>query len=155
MKRPPRGPKDRLFSFQSVGYAVFQGVSVLAVCLGVFLLSRQSHTPEAARALTFGSLVAAVVVVILANRSSSRTILGGLRVPNPVLWWVVGGAIALLPLVLLVPFAQRLFHFAPIGVSDLAYSVAAGLACAIWFDLVTLGKGRVRTRLAQGNATTA
>lgn len=154
MQRPPRGPKERLFSLDNVWFAVLQGLSVLAVCLGVFYLSRQSHTPEAARALTFASLVAAVAVVILANRSVSRTILAGLGVPNPALWWVLGGTIAFLPLVLLVPFAQRLFHFAPIGVVELAYSITAGLACAFWFDLLTLGKGWVRTRLARAATTT-
>jgi Ca2+-transporting ATPase len=154
MKRPPRGPKDRLFSLGIVGPAVMQGLSVLAVCLGVFLFSRQSHTPEAARALTFGTLVAAVVVVLLANRSSTRTIVGGLHAANIALWCVFGGAVLLLPLVLLLPFAQRIFHFAPIHVGDLVLSIVAGLACTLWFDLLKLSRRWAQAHLAGGNSTT-
>jgi Ca2+-transporting ATPase len=140
MKRPPRGPKDRLFSLGTVGLAVLQGLTVLAVCLGVFLVSHRSHPPEAARALTFAALVAAFVVVLLANRSSTRTIIGGLRSPNIALWCVLGGTVVLLPLVLLLPFAQRIFHFAPIRAGELVFSIVAGLACVLWFDLLKLGK---------------
>ena len=148
MKRPPRGPTSRLFSLDTVGLAVLQGLSVLAVCVGVFLLARRGQTPEAARALTFSTLVAAILVVLLANRSSSRTILGGLRVPNIALWCVLGGAVALLPIVLLVPMAQRIFHFAPIHVLNLVLSITAGFACTLWFDLFKLSKRWSNTPVA-------
>jgi Ca2+-transporting ATPase len=154
MKRPPRDRKDRLFSLGTTGLAVLQGMSVLAVCLAVFLLARQSHTPEAARALTFATLVSAFVVVLLANRSSTRTIVGGLRSRNIALWCVLAGTVTLLPAVLLIPFAQHMFRFAPIHVRDLVLSIAAGLACALWFDLLKLGRGWAKPRLAPATLTT-
>lgn len=150
MKRPPRGSLDRLLSLNTMGLAVLQGLVVLAVCIGVFLLSHQRHTAEAARALTFATLVVAFVVVLLANRSSTRTIVGGLRSPNIALWCVLAGTIALLPLVLLLPFAQKIFHFAPIHTGDLVLSIVAGLACAVWFDLLKLGKRWLGPHLAKG-----
>ena len=76
------------------------GLSVLAVCLGVFLLARTSHTPDAARALTFATLVVAFLVIILVNRSWTRTALAMLRVPNAALRWVVLGTCSLLAVVL-------------------------------------------------------
>jgi len=152
MKRPPRGPRDRLFSLNTVGMAVLQGLIVLAVCVGVFLLSHQGHTPEAARALTFATLVAAFVVVLLANRSSTGTIIANLRSHNIALWCVLGGTVTLLPLVLLLPFAQRIFHFAPIHAGDLVLSIVAGLACVLCFDLLKLGKRWRQPRLARGAA---
>src|ERR1019366_9513409 len=45
MKRPPSSQKDRLFSLHTVGLAVLQGLSVLAVCVGVFLFSHRNHAP--------------------------------------------------------------------------------------------------------------
>ena len=36
MKRPPRNPKERLFSLRSVGLSLLQGASVLAILLAVF-----------------------------------------------------------------------------------------------------------------------
>jgi Ca2+-transporting ATPase len=140
MKRPPSSQKDRLFSLHTVGLAVLQGLSVLAVCVGVFLFSHRNHAPEAARALTFVTLVTAFLVVLLANRSSVLTIVEGLRVRNTALWFVLGGTVGILTLVLLSSFGQRIFHFAPLHVGDLLLSVGAGLACTLWFEAFKLGK---------------
>jgi Ca2+-transporting ATPase len=144
MQRPPRNANERLFSLATVGLAVLQGLSVLAACLGVFLFSRSSQQPDAARALTFLTLVVSLVIIILANRSWTRGIVSMLRVPNTALWWVVGGATAFLALVLLVPVAQGLFHFAPVRVGDMALSFGAGLVCILWFELLKLLKWRRR-----------
>jgi len=138
MRRPPRDPAERLFAPSAIGLAVLQGLSALAVCLGVFLLARQSHSADAARALTFTTLVVAFIVIILANRSWAHTIIGSLRMPNRALWWVLGGAIAFLALILLVPVARGLFHFAPLHRTDLALSVGAGLVCVAWFEAFKL-----------------
>ena len=102
--------------------------------------------PDAARALTFASLVVAFIVIILANRSSEHTIVGGLALRNAALWWVVGGTTTALGLVLLLPPAQRLFHFAPVQAGDLTLSLGAGLLSVAWFDLLKLGRRWARAR---------
>ena len=152
MKRPPRAPTDRLFSLDTVGLAVLQGLSMLAVSVGVFLFAKRSHLPEAARALTFTTLVIAVLAVLLANRSSIGTIVGGLRKPNIALWFVLGGAATFLPLVLLLPFARGLFRFGPLHTVDLVLAIAAGLACALWFDLLKLSKRWAKAHLVARNS---
>ena len=141
MRRPPRSPQERLFSLATIGLAVLQGFSVLAVCLGVFLLSRTHHQPDVARALTFATLVVSFLSIILTNRSWTRTTVDMLRVPNTALGWVVGGTAAFLALALFVPFVQRLFHFAPLHRGDLAMSLAAGAVCVLWFEMLKLAKG--------------
>ncbi|MEO8373013.1 MAG: cation-translocating P-type ATPase, partial [Candidatus Solibacter sp.] len=142
MQRPPRNAGERLFSLATVGWAVLQGLSVLAACLGVFFFSRTSQQPDAARALTFLTLVVAVLVIILANRSWTRSIVSMMRVPNAALWWVVGGATTFLALVLFVPMAQRLFHFVPLSAGNIALSAGAGVVCMMWFELLKLSKWR-------------
>jgi len=72
--------------------------------------------------------------------------------PNIALWCVLGGTVTLLPLVLLLPFAQRIFHFAPIHARDLALCIVAGLACVLWFDLLKLGKRWLQPHLVRGAA---
>ena len=144
MHRPPRRPSERLFSMRTVGFAVMQGLSVLTVCLGVFLLARTSHSAEAARALMFATLVVAFVVIILVNRSWTRSAFAMLRVPNPALPWVVLGACAFLAVVLWVPVVQRLFHFAPLHAGDLLLSLGAGSTCVLWFELMKLAKLKTR-----------
>jgi len=132
MKRPPRKPDERLFSRRTIRLAVLQGLSILGACIGVFALARTGHSADAARALTFSTLVVASIVVILVNRSWTRSLVAMLRVPNTALRWVVGGTAVLLAVVLFVPFARGLFHFAPLDLNDLLLSLAAGLTCVLW-----------------------
>lgn len=138
MRRPPRRPADRLFSLRTIGLAILQGLSVLGACVAVFIASTATHSPDAARALAFTTLVVAFLVIILASRSLDRTVVGSLGNPNPALWWVLSGTSGFLALVLSLPVTQRLFHFAPLHRGDLVLSVVAGLACLVWFDLLKL-----------------
>src|SRR6185312_4740641 len=59
MRRPPRDRAQRLFSRRNVGMAVLQGSTVLAVCLLIVRLALPGHASEAARALSFSTLVVA------------------------------------------------------------------------------------------------
>ncbi len=145
MRRPPRRPDERLFSRRTIGLSLMQGFSVLAVCLGVFLFARSDHSADAARALTFTSLVVAFVVIILVNRSWTRSALSMLRVPNAALRWVVLGAFAFLAAILAIPFAQKIFHFAPLHSVDAVLSLGAGLVCVLWFELVKFANRRRRS----------
>ena len=146
MQRPPRSPDERLFSARTIGISVLQGLSALAACLGVYLLARSDHTPEAARALTFATLVVAFLVIILVNRSWTRSAFAMLRVPNSALRWVLFGATILLTTVLLVPFTQRLFHFAPLHARDLLLSLGTGFVCVLWFEVLKLAQRSVQSR---------
>ena len=140
MQRPPRSAGERLFSLSTVGLAVLQGISVLAACVGVFLYSRASQQPDAARALAFLTLVVSLLMIILANRSWTRATISMMRVPNTALWWVVGGTAVFLSLVLLLPVVQSLFHFASIRGVDAALGIGAGVACLMWFELLKVSR---------------
>jgi Ca2+-transporting ATPase len=140
MQRPPRNPEERLFSSKTIGLALLQGLSVLAVCLGVFLSARADHSADAARALTFATLVTSFVVIILINRSWTRSAWSMMRVPNAAFRWVILGTSAFLALILATPFTQKLFHFAPLHGGDLALSLGAGVLCVLWFEVVKFFK---------------
>jgi Ca2+-transporting ATPase len=142
MQRPPRNPHERLFSWRSIGFSVLQGLSVLVACMAIFLLDRVGHAPDVARGLTFATLVLAFLVIILVNRSWSRSLVAMLRVRNTALLWVAGSTVALLAVVLFVPFARKLFHFGPLPPADLALSAAAGLPCVLWFEVVKARRRR-------------
>jgi Ca2+-transporting ATPase len=142
MHRPPRRSDERLFSMRTIGVALLQGFSVLVACLGVFLLARPSHSAEAARALTFATLVPAFVVIILVNRSWTRSALAMLRVPNAALRWVLIGTCAFLAMALSIPFAQGVFHFDPLHTPDLLISLGVGMVCVLWFEFVKLATRR-------------
>lgn len=135
MKRPPRDPKDPLFNRRTVVISVFQGMSILAVVFAVYgtALARGQGELDA-RALGFTTLIIANLGLILTNRSWSHTIIAMLRIPNRALWWVVGGAAAVLALVLYVPVLNQLFSFDALHLDDVVLSLVAGIASILAFE---------------------
>jgi Ca2+-transporting ATPase len=116
---------------------VLQGIGVLATVLVVFLVAGYLQQDErTTRALTFSTLVIANLGLILANRSHSRLILTTLRTRNAALWWVVGGTILLLSLVLYTPVMRDLFDFAPLSPLELGICLAAGISSLLWFEVL-------------------
>jgi len=146
MKRKPRSPSQPLFSMSLIGPAVFQGLGVLVILLGVFLVSLYRGQGELdARVLTFTTLIFANLGLILVNRSWSQSVIKGLKTPNRALWWVVSGALAVLGLVLYVPSARTVFRFSFLHGIDIAICLAAGIVSIAWFEAWK----RLRLRPAQ------
>ncbi|MEN6335477.1 MAG: cation-translocating P-type ATPase [Phycisphaerales bacterium] len=151
MTRPPRDPRERLFGWKSIWISLLQGVSVLAIVLGVFLIAQYlGHSENNARGLAFAALVVANLAVILTNRSWTRTILATLREPNTALWWVMTGALVFLGLTLYMPFLRDLFHFAPLHGRDLVICLLAGGLSILWFEILKVVR---RSRTSGGPAT--
>ncbi|MBE3096712.1 MAG: cation-translocating P-type ATPase [Planctomycetes bacterium] len=141
MRRPPRDSRERLFGFHAIGVSLLQGVSVLAVVLGIFLVSRfYGESQDMARALAFTTLVVANLGLILTNRSWSRTIPSTMKMSNKALWWVLGGATAFMAAALYVPLLRGLFHFTALNAENLALCLAAGAASVLWFEGVKVFK---------------
>ncbi|MDD5677614.1 MAG: cation-translocating P-type ATPase [Kiritimatiellae bacterium] len=140
MRRPPRNSKNRLFSRGSLLLSLFQGASVLAAIIVLLAVSARLGLADenSRRTLAFIALVVANLGLILTNRSWNRTTFSMFREPNRALWWVVGGAIAAMTLLLNVPFLRELFHFAPLHLMDILISIAAGIASILWFELLKL-----------------
>ena len=145
MNRPPRDPRQPLFDRRTLLLSLLQGASVLLIALVVLVIAHLRGESETnARALTFTTFIIANLALILANRSWTRVIVATLRSPNPALWWVIGGALAGLALVLYVPFARDLFRFSTLHAIDLAICSIAGLFSVLWFEaLKILSHGRV------------
>ena len=136
MRRRPRAPGERLFSGRTVTVAILQGLGVLLVCLLSFELNHTAHGTDAARALVFASLVVSFIVIILINRSWTRSTLAMLVEPNAAVWWVSGGTCLFLGLVLWLPALRHLFQFAAVNGLDLALSLLVAIACLSWFDVL-------------------
>jgi len=142
MRRPPRNPVGPLFGGRIVALSLLQGVIVLLITLAVYGIALYHGQGEReARALTFTTLVIANLGLIFTNRSWSRTIPETLRAPNPALWWVVGGALVFLGLVLDLPFLRDRFDFGSLDPIDLAIGLAAGASSILWFEGLKLFNG--------------
>jgi Ca2+-transporting ATPase len=127
-----------------VGLGMLQGMSVLFVVPVVFAIATARHQNEGTvRALTFATLIVSNLALIWTNRSWTRTILETLQFRNLALWWVTGGALVFLGLVLYLPPLQKLFRFAPLGGLDSAIALIAAITSVLWFELL---KHRNRSR---------
>jgi Ca2+-transporting ATPase len=143
MRRPPRDPRDRLFSRRTLALSFFQGLGVLVILVAIYGIALRRGQGEAeARALAFTTLIIANLCLILTNRSWSRTVLATARSRNPALWWVVGGALVFLGLVLYVPFLRGLFLFARLHWDDLALCLSAGVVSVLWFEVFKIVWGK-------------
>ena len=142
MDRPPRDPKSKIFDRRTIVSGVLQGVWLLVITLGAFLISiyrGQSETD--ARAISFTTLILGNIALIWSNRSHTRTIPELLRSPNLALWGVTAGAMGLLALALYIPWFQTLFQFSTLHVADIAVCILLALLSITWFEVSKL-RGR-------------
>ena len=128
MQRPPRKLTAPLFGREMILSGLIQGLGILAVIAGVYAYLLSNGFGEGvARMVAFGSLVIGNLGLIFANRYTTRSILETLKIPNTALWWVTGGAIAFLVLVLEVPFLRDLFKFAELKSWEVILIAVTGL----------------------------
>jgi Ca2+-transporting ATPase len=136
MRRPPRPPKEALFGKHIFIISLLQGSLLLLMSLIVMGYAlNHGASAEAARAMTFTTLVTGNLGLILVNRSWRHAIIHTLSIRNPALWWVIIGAFVFLLLALILPILREIFHFAPITSQEFAMCLLAGLASVMWFEL--------------------
>jgi P-type Ca2+ transporter type 2C len=136
MQRPPRASSARLFDFKVLKHGLLQGALLLVVVLAIFgfTLYRGMGANEA-RALTFTTLVLASIGLIFTNRSWSKPAIATLQSPNPALWWVSSGALAILALVIFLPVLNKLFSFSKLHGDDVAICVLISIATFVLFEV--------------------
>jgi len=135
MQRPPRDARKPVFSRRLIGMSLLQGTGVMIAVLVMYGLALHWGQGDAeARAFAFTSLILANLGLILSNRSGARSVFATLRAPNAALWWVVGGAIAFLSMVLSVPRLQSMFQFSQLHVGDILLCLLTAFVSIAWFE---------------------
>jgi Ca2+-transporting ATPase len=138
MDRAPRTLGEPLFGKQEVIMSLIQGLTILAGVIAVYWWSLADHSEQAARALAFTALVVANLGLILTNRSHSRSILKILRTPSPTTWWVIGGTLTFLILILGLPTLQKLFHFESLHRVDIVICLGVAVLSIILMEMLKL-----------------
>lgn len=151
MRRPPRRLDEKLFSRSILIPTLWQGLSVLAVLLAVFLVALHRGQGEVdARTLAFTALIVANLGLIFTNRSWSASSFRTKGQANRAFWWVLGGSLFLLSLVLTVPRLRELFRFSELHAVDVGICLAAGLVSSLWFEALKVVRSRRQTVNARG-----
>ena len=137
MHRPPRPTTARLFDRHTVMLGLMQGIALLGVLLAIYATTLHLGRPEAeARALTYSAMIIANLGLIFVNRSRGRSFMASLGIHNHALWWVIGGAMCLLGLVLTVPWLRALFYFGELHAGDVGMVLAIAAGCVVSFEWV-------------------
>ena len=146
MKRPPRSPTAKLMGRAEIVRSLAEGLAVFAVVALGFWIGVQKHGGTTdARTLAFSGLLLGNLGLIVAHRAHTSGLLRSFRVPNPAFWWVLGGAIGVLTLVLALPPLRQIFQFGTLHLDDLV--ISAGLTVVLVLGLVLTGRiGSSRTR---------
>jgi Ca2+-transporting ATPase len=136
MRAPPRAPDAQLFDLPTLAVSLLQGLGVFAAVAFMYGHALHQGADEtAARTLAFMTIIIGNLALILSNRSETRTLAQTAGAPNPALWWVIGGALAALSVVLAVPALRSLFRLAAPALSDVALSAAAAVTSVLWFEV--------------------
>jgi Ca2+-transporting ATPase len=139
MQRPPRKLDSPLFGRSMILSGLIQGLGILAVVAGVYVFALNQNLGEGeARMFAFVSLVIGNLGLIFANRSRTLSILQSIRIPNKALWWVTGGALFFLTLVLTIPALRDVFQFAPVHRWEMALLFASGLSSILFAESVKI-----------------
>ena len=126
MNRPPRSPEASLFDRRTVGLGLLQGAILLGIVLTMYGVGlHHGQSVEAARALTFATLVLASLGLIFADRSRSRKWLASLATHNNALWWITGGTLVFLGMALYIDRLRGLFYFDLLYPKDIALCLVA------------------------------
>lgn len=126
MIRPPKNAQEPFFTNKNIFISCLQGVSILIMVMSVYFLGiYQNWTPEKIRTLSFITLIAGNIGVILTNRSWHQSIFKILKTPNKSVKWVVGSAIFFLILINTLPFLRHLFQFESVRLWE-------GVLCGLW-----------------------
>lgn len=138
MQRKPRSIDAKLFDRSTILKCLIQGGLALLVTLMVYMIIRQDHSTEAARTLAFLTLIISNLGMILTNRSLTRSSLSMLKQKNAAFKWVMSGTIAMLFLVMTIPFFKTLFRFSNVSLIDFSLSLLGGLVAVGLMELLKI-----------------
>jgi Ca2+-transporting ATPase len=152
MLRPPREIGEPFFGAKKILLSCIQGAGILIICLMVYFISlKMGYSEKSVRTLTFVTLIASNIAVILSNRSWTSNILRILITPNKSVKWVVGGAVFFLVLILNIPFLLDLFQFEKIRPLEITFCTLAGFFSITWFEIFKLIKKGNKSDFNQSN----
>lgn len=136
MLRPPRRPEERLFSPALIRAGLLQGLLALGV-VGLITVGagQMGLAPDRGRTLSFFALLAAIMALVLANRSFSSRLGHAFMRRNTAFRYVVAFILAGCTVILSFAPIRRTLGFAVPNPLDVAAILLSGFALLILFEL--------------------
>ena len=139
MSKPPRDPREPLFSPEVLVSAIVIGVTALAAVAAAYGWAlRAGYGEHEVRATGFAAVVFTNLFLIFAMRSSDRPVFRMLKDSSRALVWVIAGTVAALALALYVPPIAEIFSVSAPGLEQLVVAIAAGAIALITVECLKL-----------------
>lgn len=136
MRRPPRRQTDTFLVGPELGRSIAQGLGIALAVLGVYFVAMQrGEAVEVVRTLVFSTLVVCNILLTLVNRSFTQSVFRTIRVPNRLLWLMLGLTFGLLLATLFFAPAQQLFGFVPVSIAAFGWCTLAALVGVGWIEV--------------------
>jgi Ca2+-transporting ATPase len=137
MKRAPRDAKDSIFAGGMIWDILYQGVLITVLTLVSYVVGHSMEIGyfEMPKGISPDGMTMAFLTMNMCeifhsfNMRSTRQSIFTLKSQNKVLWAAMLGSLALVTLVLEVPFIANLFGFTPVDAVE--YMTALGLAILV------------------------
>ena len=149
MTRPPRARSESPFASANLKYAVTQGVGFASILLlGYGLMLNQGTDFPQSRTAVFIALLLGVFLLTLANRDLSRSLLARNAAKNPWVPRMFGGVVAMLAVVIGVPFFRHVMGLAVPNAAALAFAALMLAVSIVWLEGLRRMVWRFRHSLA-------
>jgi Ca2+-transporting ATPase len=137
MQRPPRRLGTTFLSFRQLLLSVIQGLAITIGCLGVgFIYMNNGADETTTRTMVIVTLIFANVCLAIVNRSFEYSIFKTLRFQNPLMIILLAVSISVVPLLIYVPAARRLFLLTSIGFREIGVAFIAAAIATLWTEFV-------------------
>jgi Ca2+-transporting ATPase len=138
METPPRNPKHKILTKETMLEILFNGSIVGLVAYGAFLTEffhnqHVAHNYEKAVTVTFTSIIFGQYANLLSRRTFGHA-LGQYLFSNKNLLFAFALSFSLLLLIIYIPLFNLYFHTSPLNVVDWLFPVASGVLCLFIFE---------------------
>jgi P-type Ca2+ transporter type 2C len=137
MKRAPRTSGASPFSTDNVLRGLLQGGGLAAALLaGAWVMTVLQWDARIIRATTFIAIVFGVLLLVVANRNFSQSIVKNFRFDNTWLIWMLVFTAALLTVVFAIPWMRDIMGVAVPSVESYFLIAALLLAISLWLEII-------------------
>lgn len=144
MQRSPRSPQARMVDKGLLIKAAFQGLAIFAAAFGSYVyLMGFGWNQEAARTFSLIVIAFANLFLVHVNQSNFESVSAALvKFKDRVLWYVNGGIMAALAVVVYLPAANEIVKTRPLNLSQVAAAVGLAALATFWWEVVKFYKRR-------------
>lgn len=137
MKRPPRDVRDSPFSFSAILPSLIQGFGVAFILVSTYAwLDALGWRESLVRTIVMSVLLLSVLLIILANRDHTQSILMGLFIPNRWLRRLMLAVIFVAITVFIIPWLRQLTRLVPLELGEVGLIIFISVVCLLWLEVV-------------------